>query len=157
MNGETLALALEREHREIDEGIDAFTTSPERGPVETEGLTRAIEALRRHIYLEEEILFPPLREAGLVMPVFVMLREHGEMWQLLDALEAEVAKDSRSDAVTSLIDGLVPRLEAHNEKEEAILYPPSDTVLEGPAAEQLKAFLATGRMPEGWVCERARA
>lgn len=153
---ETLALALEREHREIDAGIEAFTSSPERGPVETEGLTRAIGALRRHIYLEEEILFPPLREAGLVMPVLVMLREHGEMWQLLDALEEEVAKGSTSDTVTSLIDGLVPRLVAHNEKEEAILYPPSDTVLEGRPAAELRAFIESGRMPPGWVCERAR-
>jgi hemerythrin-like domain-containing protein len=93
----------------------------------------------------------------MVMPVFVMLREHGEMWRILDALEVEVAKDAGSEAVSSLIDGLVPRLAAHNEKEEAILYPDADTVLAGSAGEELKAFMASGRIPEGWVCELIRS
>jgi hemerythrin-like domain-containing protein len=157
MTVETLAEALEREHREIDEGIAAFTAARAEGRVDRQPLSRAVEALRRHIYLEEEFLFPPLRSAGMVMPVFVMLREHGEMWRMLDALEAEVAKDAGSESVSSLVDGLVPRLEAHNEKEEAILYPQADTALAGSAGEELKKFMAHGRMPEGWVCELIRA
>ena len=157
MTTETLAAALEREHREIDEGIAAFTAARAERGVDPVPLSRAVEALRRHIYLEEEFLFPPLRSAGMVMPVFVMLREHGEMWRMLDALEAEVANDAGGEAVSSLVDGLVPRLAAHNEKEEAILYPEADTVLAGSAGEELKAFMASGRMPEGWVCELIRS
>ena len=43
----SLAATLEREHHEIDAGIAAFTAAPaDRGP-----LTRAVGALRRHIYL----------------------------------------------------------------------------------------------------------
>ena len=49
METEGLAAALEREHREIDEGIAAFTTSPG----DPQPLAHAIRALRRHIYLEE--------------------------------------------------------------------------------------------------------
>jgi hemerythrin HHE cation binding domain-containing protein len=59
MEIESLAAALEREHHEIDAGIAAFTAAPgDRQP-----LARVIRALRRHIYREEEFLFPLLREA----------------------------------------------------------------------------------------------
>ena len=50
MHAESLAEELEREHREIDECIRAFTAAPG----DREPLTHAIRALRRHIYLEEE-------------------------------------------------------------------------------------------------------
>ncbi len=85
MQSESLALALRREHQEIDAGIDACTAAdPDSGE-----LSRAIGALRRHIYLEEEFLFPLLRQAepGLTAPILVMLREHAEIWPLLDELD----------------------------------------------------------------------
>ena len=85
MEIESLAEALEREHHQIDAGIAAFSATPgDRQP-----LTRAIGALRRHIYLEEEFLFPLLHEAdpGLAAPMFVMLREHAQIWGTLDSLE----------------------------------------------------------------------
>lgn len=153
MNG-ILAEALEREHREIDAGIAAFTARRAGGDVDAAPLTGAVEALRRHIYLEEAFLFPPLRAAGMMPPVLVMLREHGEMWRVLDALEAELGKDPGADAVVSLCEELIPRLEAHNAKEEAILYAQADAVLPAEASAELQAFLASGQMPDGWVCER---
>src|SRR5215472_14631906 len=82
---DSLTAALEHEHHEIDEGIAAFTAAPgDRQP-----LAHAIRALRRHIYLEEEFLFPMLYQAqpGVAAPVFVMLREHGQIWTLMDSLE----------------------------------------------------------------------
>ncbi|HET7355342.1 MAG TPA: hemerythrin domain-containing protein [Nocardioidaceae bacterium] len=156
MNG-ILAKALEREHREIDTGIAAFTSRRAADEVETEPLIAAIAALRRHIYLEEQFLFPPLRAAGMMPPVFVMLREHGEMWKVLDTLEGALREDPGADTVVSLCADLVPLLEAHNAKEEAILYAQADAVLSDQASAELQAFLASGRMPEGWVCERARS
>ncbi len=88
MEIESLAAALEREHHEIDDGIAAFTASPGN----PQSLTRAIRALRRHIYLEEQFLFPLLRQAepGLAAPVSVMLREHAQMWATLDTLDREL-------------------------------------------------------------------
>lgn len=50
---ETLATALEREHREIDEGIAEFTATVRGENPDGEPLLRAILALRRHVYLEE--------------------------------------------------------------------------------------------------------
>jgi hypothetical protein len=45
----TLATALEREHREIDAGIEAFLASLADGQPRPEPLVRAMQALRRHI------------------------------------------------------------------------------------------------------------
>lgn len=33
-----------------------------------------------------------------------------------------------------------------------ILYPHADDVLGAPASTELKAFIRSGHMPDGWVC-----
>ncbi|GGX98115.1 hemerythrin domain-containing protein [Streptomyces anandii] len=157
MGIETVAEALEREHHEIDGGIETFTAAltgvaPDPGP-----LTRAVAALRRHIYLEEEFLFPPLRAAGLVMPVFVMVREHGEMWKILDALDDELRDGAVGASVPGLLHDLQEQLEAHNPKEEQILYPQTERVLSPAARSELRELLEAGRTPAGWVCEALRS
>ncbi len=149
MQTESLALALQREHHEIDAGIDAYTAA-DPGPG---ALSRAIGALRRHIYLEEEFLFPLLRlaEPGLTAPILVMLREHAEIWPLLDELDR--APDGPE---SGLVRQLTTRLLHHNLKEERVLYPRADEILSATDADRLRAFLVSGNPPAGWVCLRAR-
>ncbi|WP_137724137.1 hemerythrin domain-containing protein [Prescottella subtropica] len=142
-----LSAALTREHHDIDAGIAAFVEGRD-----VAALTRAADALRRHIYLEEEFLFPPLRAAGLMGPVLVMLREHGLIWRALDRVQDAV--ELGGDPLPAL-DELAGLLDRHNTKEEPILYPGADTVLDAAAARQLTGFLASGRMPDGWVCAHA--
>lgn len=157
MGTESLAEALEREHREIDDGIETFTSGLAAGESEPEPLRRAIAALRRHIYLEERFLFPGLHEAGIVPPVFVMLREHGQIWRTLDALELQVTTGTVDASTPRLLRELTVQLQHHNLKEEKILYPQADQVLSEEANAELAAFIESGQMPEGWVCERGRA
>ena len=123
---DTLAAALEREHREIDRGIEAFLVGRAEGQPQTEPLARAIEALRRHIFLEEHFVFPPLRDAGLVAPIFVMLREHGEIWDTLDVLDAQLTANPDAAAMSEICDKLLEQLARHNAKEEPILYLQAD-------------------------------
>ena len=149
---ETLADALEREHREIDANLARFGADPQGAHAE---LALAAAALRRHIYLEEEFLFPALRAAGLVAPVFVMLREHGELWRTLDALQVDARVAPTGPEVAELLRELEVRLQHHNVKEERILYPQSDDALDPAARERLREFLSGGTMPDGWVCEKA--
>ncbi len=121
----SLAAALEREHHEIDAGIAAFAAAP----WDRQSLGRAIGALRRHIYLEEEFLFPLLREAepGLAAPVFVMLREHAQIWGTLEALERAV--DEGAGTGLALRKRLTVQLLHHNLKERT---PACDPDLRGP-------------------------
>lgn len=151
----TLAQALEREHVDIDAGIEAFTSGLAAGNPPVPIMLTAIDALRRHIYLEEAFLFHPMRAAGLFGPIMVMLAEHGRMWQTLDQLRPLLDRADIGEQVGGLCRDLVAQLQAHNPKEEQILYPQADAILNGPASDELHAFMASGRMPDGWVCESA--
>ena len=155
MESETLGAALEREHREIDGGIEAFIEGLPEGKDQTEPLLRSVNGLRRHIYLEEEFLFPPLREAGMMVPLFVMLRQHGELWQAMDALGTLLDAHSDSDALEASCRALLELLDQHNSKEEPIIYPQADRVLTADASAELGAFLEAGTMPDGWICAKA--
>lgn len=156
MDAEAVATALEREHREIDEGIATFVAGLAVGERDPKPLLRAVVALRRHIYLEEEFLFPPLRAAGLIAPVFVMVREHGRMWRTLDKLDTELARRIVPASVVDLLQDLQDQLQAHNPKEEQILYPQADQVLTSAATAELRALLDTEWFPDGWVCVAVR-
>jgi hemerythrin-like domain-containing protein len=151
--------ALTREHREIDAGIETFVAGLDRGVVDPQPLLGAFDALRRHIYLEEEILFPPIRAAGLTMPLMVMLREHGALWELMDALTDLVGAsgsggtDLADERVLATCRELLAQLDQHNSKEEPIIYPHAETDLTDEAAAGLAEFLRTGSTPDGWVCE----
>lgn len=153
MTDDALQAALEREHRAIDGGIEEFTA----GGDDTEPLLRAMFGLRRHIYLEERFLFPPLREAGMMMPVMVMLREHGELWRAMDALDGMLTDGAEHKILETACRDLLAQLDKHNSKEEPILYAQADAVLSPAASAELGAFIDEGRMPNGWICEGARS
>ena len=156
MEIESLAAALEREHQEIDVGIAAFTAGSSPAGRDRQSLTRAIRALRRHIYLEEELLFPLLREAepGLIAPILVMLREHAQLWRTASSLAREL--DAGTGGELTLCRQLTAQLLHHNLKEEKVLYPRADDALTVPAATRVREFLSSGDLPGEWVCIRAR-
>lgn len=152
MQSDPLATALEHEHHEIDAGIEAFIAAPsDRQP-----LDRAIGALRRHIYLEEEFLFSLLLtvEPGLVAPVSVMLREHAQIWDTLDAVERQLGANADPGAGLAACEQLTAQLLHHNLKEERILYPLAD-VAPASAADPLGKALDSAALPDGWMCQRA--
>lgn len=151
----TLAEALEKEHEDIDAGIAAFRSGLGGGTPPVDTMMRALAAHRRHIYLEETLLFPPLRSGGLFAAVLVMLREHGEMWTLMDELEPLVSAGGADPAVAGLCERFVALIDAHNLKEEATIYARADEVLSAPASAELRSFMESGTMPQGWVCEKA--
>lgn len=160
----SLSGALIREHRNIDAGIETFIANLEHGTVDPEPLLSAFEALRRHIYLEEAFLFPPIRQAGVLMPVLVMVREHGSLWQLMNTITAlledhdsarSVDSQIADDDVASTCRVLLAQLEQHNSKEEPIIYPHADKDLSAEATTTLAEFLRTGSTPQGWICEAA--
>lgn len=156
--------ALTREHREIDAGIEEFMAGLDQGEVRPEPLLTAMQALRRHIYLEEVFLFPPIRAAGMMMPIMVMLREHGQLWRAMDALTALVADLSADRADSAQAEQplarcreLLAMLDQHNSKEEPIIYPRTESDLTAEATAELAEFLRSSDVPDGWVCQQAAA
>ncbi|HLR99716.1 hemerythrin domain-containing protein [Mycolicibacillus parakoreensis] len=150
-----LSAILEREHHEIDAGIERFLAVLADGTVNAAALTTALEALRRHIYLEEVLLFPPLRVGALMMPIMVMIREHGQMWQLIEALDAGLADAADSAQLERDCRELMTLLERHNSKEEPVIYPHADADMPPQADTKLRRFLDGGTTPDGWVCQQA--
>ena len=156
MSLEPLSAALEREHKIIDADIERFAADVSSGTIDSQGLRTTFNLLRRHIYVEEEFLFPPLREAGMIMPILVMNREHGEIWNLLDAIEEQAISNAEPSGIVESCQSLLELLDRHNAKEEPIVYPEVDATLSATLAEELSEFLNIGAMPENWVCKMAR-
>lgn len=148
----TLRTALEREHREIDAGIEAFVEDAGN----SQGLRTAFTALRRHIWLEEEFLFPPLRAEGLMGPVLVMLKEHGELWGELDEVDRLLADPGSAGEVRTRLQTLLEMLDRHNAKEEPIVYAAADQTLDPDTEAEINELIATSTLPGGWVCQQAR-
>ncbi|MGH8110706.1 MAG: hemerythrin domain-containing protein [Rhodanobacteraceae bacterium] len=140
------------QHRRIDEGV--------RGIAESGGqvaaLADALDLLRLHLYLEEQVLFPPLVKSGLAMPVFVMKREHGEMWPLMETLVAACAAQASVESIHDTCRRLFQLLQIHNPKEEQIVYTAADRLAAQPAGASLAKALDVTKVPDGWTCEMAR-
>lgn len=147
---------MEREHHEIDAGIEGFSSGDLSDQERADSLKRAIDALRRHIYLEEEFLFPPM-SGDLAIPTMVMLREHGEIWQNLNRIEAMLEEDGSGDSLTEACRQVLVQLEVHNEKEEPIFYEQADQTLSPAESSELMNLIETSQMPNGWICRKATA
>lgn len=140
------------QHHQIDQGV--------AGIVDGSGtpaalVAAALQLLRQHLYVEEAALFPPLAKTGLAMPVFVMQREHGQMWPLITGLEAACAAGAGRDALRADADKLLMLLKMHNPKEEQIVYAAADRYEPAHPDAPLVAAMAAAHMPDGWVCANA--
>lgn len=156
-SAESSAAVFEHDHREIDEKFSQFAASVRQGRTDPVPLAAAATDLRHHIYVEEVYHFPLARAAGLFGPVLVMLREHGQIWDLLDELESQV-RDGAGAGAESLL-GTWARLERvldhHNLKEESILYPAGDQSFTPEQTAELIGALRSASRPADWRCAYA--
>lgn len=160
----SIATALIEEHHEIDARIEQFVQkvgvlgdAPSGAEVRgaAESLLGSFAALRRHIYLEEEFVFPSLDDPSLSMAIMVMYREHGQIWRLMDQAEGQIEGEDSAQLVLETCKTMLGELERHNAKEEPIIYPHTDADLDAKQREKLAEFLGSGEMPKGWVCREA--
>ncbi len=87
--------------------------------------------MKRHLAMEEEVLFPALEDAtGMhnVGPVAVMRHEHGQMRGLLSEM-GRLNGLGEFESVLNQGDTLLMLISQHNAKEEGILYPMADEAL----------------------------
>lgn len=100
--------------------------------------TAFAEGLKRHIDWEERLLFPVFeqqtghRDTG---PTAVMRYEHQLIVDVLDGLD-KALKDNGGD-LDEMERRLAELLEAHNQKEEHMLYPMIDQLLSGEMAADI--------------------
>lgn len=84
----------------------------------------------RHFRMEEDVLFPALKSSGGPSgPVHIMLMEHAQIKELLKQMGAAVeSKDAQEYG--GLSETLLMVMQQHNNKEENILYPIMDDILD---------------------------
>lgn len=103
------------------------------------------KCMRRHMAMEEEVLFPAFEEAtgmGGGGPTAMMTMEHQQMKGLLDMIGEAMDAGNTQEAL-DVGDTLLMLIQQHNVKEEGMLYPMSENVLGGNwpgLAEQLKEY-----------------
>ena len=98
--------------------------------------------MRRHIAMEEEVLFPALESAtsmGGSGPTAMMRMEHQQMRGLLDQIESAMESGDAEQAM-DIGDTLLMLVQQHNIKEEGVLYPMAENVLAG-SWDKLAALL----------------
>lgn len=116
------------DHRACDDLWAAVEAAGEKG--DGAALSAAFatfdQAMRRHLAMEEEVLFPAFEEkTGITMgPTRVMRMEHDQMRGLLAQMAQAAASDPES--VLDHGDTLLMLIQQHNMKEEGMLYPMCD-------------------------------
>lgn len=93
------------------------------------------QAMRRHLDMEEQVLFPAFEaRTGITMgPTRVMRHEHDQMRGLLSQMAQAAGSDPES--VLDHGDTLLMLIQQHNMKEEGMLYPMCDAHLRAGWAE----------------------
>jgi hemerythrin-like domain-containing protein len=91
-------------------------------------------AMRLHLAMEEEVLFPAFEAATGMRggPTHVMRMEHQQMRGMLDQM-ARAAATGDFDSVSDHGDTLMMLIQQHNLKEEGMLYPMTERALGGAA------------------------
>lgn len=130
---------LTRDHRRIDGILDEVRAILDDGELERAEYVFAelAEALRRHVRAEETILFPRLeRHPMLRAPVAVMGSEHRRLLFLAAAVEHALIH-AQAAAAREKLEQLAALLAAHNQKEERVLYPRAEPLLDAGDREAL--------------------
>lgn len=152
----SISAVFEPEHRWLDARFEQFWQGLARGEFKAEPFEEAARVLHRHIYLEEEILFPEVEARGVEGPTAVMAQEHGEIWRLLDEIRDLARQDPLDKRLAQAFAALRNVLEEHNFKEEQILYPASDRLLSQDDRARVLAQIEAAKPPGGWVCRARR-
>jgi iron-sulfur cluster repair protein YtfE (RIC family) len=88
------------------------------------------DGLKRHIALEENIVFPLFdQRTRIVGPLTVMRHEHQILTELLGRGRLALDRGDRA-AFDAVVTPLQELIQAHNLKEERILYPRTDAALD---------------------------
>ncbi len=130
--GKGLAAFFTEDHSACDR-LWAEVEGADEGPDAVAAFHRFDAALRRHLGWEEDVIFPAFEDASGHRgfgPTVVMRGEHMQMRSVLDAM-AQAAGGGDHQGVLDHGDTLLMLIQQHNAKEEGMLYPMAEGVLQG--------------------------
>lgn len=130
MTDEKISSFFERDHAEIDAVLESVPfAKPKEAAARFAEFDRRLE---RHIEWEESILFPAVAEKAPELeggPLAVMRQEHKEIRAAKAAAQAAL-KEGDGPQARRDTDAMLSVLKPHNRKEEQILYPACDELLD---------------------------
>lgn len=136
----TINAVLTADHRHGDRLFDAALQAAGKADWSAchEQFGAFVQALRHHMRIEEEVLFPAFEQASGISggPTWVMRQEHRQMLAALDRIAAAIDARDAED-VLALAHSFAALMAAHSAKEERVLYPMCDEMLPGFDAETL--------------------
>jgi hemerythrin-like domain-containing protein len=150
-----IAHYLDQDHQRCDEkyAVAERDVAGHDWPSATENFDQFLNLFERHLEKEERILFPRLEHAigNAYGPSIVMRSEHKLMRGLIQQMRSAIWHQD-SEEFFAKADVLYIMLRQHNLKEENLLYPQADRVLQDQAAQivagmqQLDAEAEAGSM-----------
>lgn len=152
---ELMVQFLQHAHRRIDGHLTDFRDALEVGEPDWALLEEAKEELLQHMYAEEVLAFPALQE-DLPDAIAQLLDEHGQIWDLMSALDEAVATGADLSYLFQALSALLAALAAHSSEEDFGIYPELLARLGPERTLQLLEEAERLRPPPGWVCS-ARA
>lgn len=146
MNDIQPSALLEEQHQQLDRNMEQLLAGQgDLGLLQTD--------LRRHLYIEEALLFPLVNSRRLAMPLGIMRAEHGQMWDLLAVLDETTDTAARRRVCQQLFELFAQ----HNPKEEDVIYPAIDDYhANDHQPGSLLDDINEAELPDGWVCEARR-
>jgi iron-sulfur cluster repair protein YtfE (RIC family) len=147
MSTNLIAQYFQADHARLDAAFSSFRSLKEESfPQAKQYFKLFLRGLKRHIVWEEDVLFPlfekksGMKESG---PTMVMREEHRRIGALLERIHDKVRNADPSSYDDEEM--LMEILEAHNLKEEEVLYPAIDQI--ATESEVAAAFLAIESIP----------
>ena len=124
---------LGRQHCECDIALAAIEQAAldDRWPDAGRTFDEFIAQTEEHFAYEEYVLFPALQQANpmTTQPVAVMLSDHAQIRELASDMQIAIG-DRRLDLLQGTSETLMFLLQQHNAKEENVLYPIADQLLD---------------------------
>ncbi|TWP35822.1 hemerythrin domain-containing protein [Leekyejoonella antrihumi] len=151
-----LQKVLEQDFPAIERGINDFLALRGGMVAATAAVRGAIEALRRHIYVEHEFVLPPLQRAGKNGPVVAMSSDHLELWRTMDEMEQSLADGSSPKTQQQTCQILRAELDQHMSREDPIVFRHVAEVLTAQDEDDLRDGIENAVLPPGWVCSDVR-
>ena len=140
--GSGLAAFFEQDHRDCDARWADVEELLDTDDIEAArpAWQKFVTGMRRHIAMEEEVLFPAFElasAAGDGGPTAVMRTEHQQMHGLLKQIAAAI-ESGNSELALDVGDTLLMLVQQHSLKEESMLYPMAENLLTGQWADMVK-------------------
>lgn len=144
--------SLINDHREVDNNLGKLTELISKGELDPELFKQISDSLKRHIYIEEEEIFPSLSQddSDLRQRIQGLEMEHASIWMLLDRVGKEISV-REIEISPKYIEEIISILKVHNIQEEEKVYP-----MIGTNGKFSKAQIHDYKIPEGWICHRLR-